>query len=436
MNKKKNLPEAPIIDLVLCLSEAVDLVSPLVADHHRRTAQVAFGLATQMRLPEKDIQDVVIAAALHDVGGLTLQDRLDALDFEFQDPYGHAVRGYLLLRSFPLLKRAADFIRFHHVPWNNGQGAELDGMSVLKYSHLLHLADRIAVLINPEEEILDQVSGIRERISAQAGTRFVPEMVEAFDALSRREAFWLDAVYYLSLNSLRTRLRWPSMAVTDADFYGLSNIFRRIIDFRSPFTSSHSAGVAACAAKLGRLCGFTEVESQLLNLAGLLHDLGKLAIPAEILEKKGRLTPEELNVMHRHTYYTFKIMETLQILDLVRVWAAYHHERLDGQGYPFQLKEVDLPLGSRIVSVADIFTALTEQRPYRDPSSPGEALRILEKASAEHKLDQQVVEKLAAHLDEMAELIRKAQETARQEYQEFLDTAQKLTPVVEEERSD
>lgn len=431
MSKQKSIPETPIIDLVLCLSEAVDLVSPLVADHHRRTAQVAFGLAGQMGLPEKDIQDVVMAAALHDVGGLSLQDRLGALDFEFQDPYGHAVRGYLLLRSFSPLKRPADFIRFHHVPWNNGQGAELDGISVLKYSHLLHLADRIAVLINPEAEILDQVDGIRDRICAQSGTRFVPEMVEAFEELSHREAFWLDSVYFLSLNSLRSRLHWSSMAITDADFYGLSNTFRRIIDFRSPFTSSHSAGVAACAAELGRLCGFSTVECQLLNLAGLLHDLGKLAIPAEILEKKGKLTPEEMNIMHRHTYYTFRIMETLQILDLVRIWAAYHHERLDGQGYPFHLKETDLPLGSRIVSVADIFTALTEQRPYREPSTPGEALKILEQASAEHKLDQQVVEKLAAHMDEMKDLIVNAQESARQEYKEFLETAYKLTPVVE-----
>ncbi len=433
MKKKTSLPEAPIIDLVLCLSEAVDLVSPLVADHHRRTAQVAFGLATQMRLPEKDIQDVVMAAALHDVGGLTLQERLGTLDFEYQDPYGHSVRGYLLLRSFPPLKRAADFIRFHHVPWNNGQGAELDGMSVLKYSHLLHLADRIAVLINPDEEILDQVSGIRERISAQAGSRFVPEMVEAFDALSRREAFWLDAVYYLSLNSLRTKLHWPGLAVTDEGFYGLSNIFRRIIDFRSPFTSTHSAGVAVCAAELGRLCGFSEVECQLLNLAGLLHDLGKLAIPAEILEKKGRLTPEEMNVMHRHTYYTFKIMETLQILDLVRIWAAYHHERLDGKGYPFQLKEVDLPLGSRIVSVADIFTALTEERPYRERSTPAEAVKILQVACDDHKVDREVVEKLSNHMDALDSLVRQAQESARLEYQVFLETARKLTPVVAEE---
>jgi hypothetical protein len=106
MNKKKNLPEAPIIDLVLCLSEAVDLVSPLVADHHRRTAQVAFGLATQMRLPEKDIQDVVMAAALHDVGGLTLQDRLGALDFEFQGSIWSRGARLPAVAVFPLLKRA------------------------------------------------------------------------------------------------------------------------------------------------------------------------------------------------------------------------------------------------------------------------------------------------------------------------------------------
>ena len=120
----------PIFDLVLCLAQAVDLVSPLVADHHRRTAQIAYGLGMQMKLPTDELHDLVIAAALHDVGGLTRQDRLNALDFEYQDPYGHAVFGYLLLKSFPRFQESADIVRFHHVSWRDGEGALFDGIPV------------------------------------------------------------------------------------------------------------------------------------------------------------------------------------------------------------------------------------------------------------------------------------------------------------------
>lgn len=125
----------PVFDLVLCLSQAVDLVSPLVADHHKRTAQIAYGLGMQMKLSQTELHDLIIAATLHDVGGLTRKDRLVALDFEYQDPYGHSVMGYLLLDSFPPFHFPARIVRFHHVPWMNGEGAKFDGLPVPRASH-------------------------------------------------------------------------------------------------------------------------------------------------------------------------------------------------------------------------------------------------------------------------------------------------------------
>ncbi|GAP22079.1 HD domain-containing phosphohydrolase [Leptolinea tardivitalis] len=427
-------PTASIFDLVLCISEAVDLVSPLVADHHRRTAQIAYGLAVQLGLPEEVIKNIVIAAALHDVGGLTRQDRLGALDFEYQDPYGHPIRGYLLLKSFQPLAEAAEIVRFHHVSWKNGEGANLNGIPVSPYSHLLHLADRIAVLIDPNMEVLDQVDGIVERIQSQVGDRFHPLWFEGFISLSKREAFWLDTVYYLSLNTMRRRLDWQVLSITDEEFKGFSNLFRRIIDFRSPYTSTHSVGVATCAKELGQLYGLGILDCRMLHLAGLLHDLGKLAIPAEILEKPDKLTSTEFETIRRHTYHTFRIMETLQILDVVRLWSAYHHESMDGKGYPFHLTESDLPLGSRIVSVADIFTALTENRPYRKGLSPDKALSFLQEASKNHRVDQQLVDLLGKNMDVINEKRIAAQQQAEMEYQDFLRTAELLTPVIAGEK--
>jgi HD-GYP domain-containing protein (c-di-GMP phosphodiesterase class II) len=430
--KNKPALTASIFDLVLCLSEAVDLVSPLVADHHRRTAQIAYGLAIQMHLSDADTHDLVMAAALHDVGGLTRQDRLGALDFEYNDPYGHAVRGYLLLRTFPPFSHVADMVRFHHVAWKNGQGAQLDGIPVLYESHLLQLADRIAILIDPNVEILDQVDGIMAKIKAQSGDRFVPDQVQALAELADKEVFWLDTVYSLSLNTLTRRLEWPQLNVTDKTFDGLSSLFSKIIDFRSPFTATHSAGVASCALELGKLCGLDPSDCHFLHLAGLLHDLGKLAIPAEILEKPGKLTPQEFDIVRRHTYHTFRIMETLQILDVVRIWGAYHHERMDGHGYPFHLEQSELPLGSRIVSVADIFTALTEKRPYRDGIPASDAIKILKEGSTDHRVDSHVVNVLEEHLQEIDEKRKSAQLVAIREYQDFMETSEKLTPVLDE----
>ena len=430
--KTKPLSGSSIFDLILCVSEAVDLVSPLVADHHRRTVQVVYNLAVHLHMPEPEIRNLVMAAALHDIGGLSRQDRLGALDFEYQDPYGHAVRSYLLLKSFPRFNQIADIVRFHHVPWNNGKGASLDGIPVSQSSHLLHLADRVAILIDPNTEILEQVDGIMKKIEPESGTRFVPKQVKALRELARVEAFWLDTLYSLSLNTLSRRLAWPMLDIMDDDFDGLSNLFSRIIDFRSPYTATHSAGVAACANKLGRFAGFSDSDCHYLHLAGLLHDLGKLAVPAEILEKQDKLEPLEFDIVRRHTYHTFRIMETLQILDVVREWGAYHHERLNGYGYPFHLEAAEIPMGARIISVSDIFTALIEDRPYRASLPPEEALKILEAGVEDLRVDRQVVDLLEEHLDEVFKTVQTAQEEAEGRYTEFIKTSEKLTPVIQQ----
>lgn len=420
----------PIFELVMCLAQAVDLVSPLVADHHKRTAQVAYGLGMQMKLPEDELRDLVIAASLHDVGGLTRGDRLEALDFEYQNPLGHSVMGYLLLSPFGPFKKSADMVRFHHVAWNFGQGAQFDGLPVPRGSHLLQLADRLAILIDPSNDVLEQVDGILQQICSQAGERFVPEQVQALVELADKEAFWLDTVYMVDLNYLGRRLKWQELEINDEEFLGLTNLFRRIIDFRSQFTSTHSAGVAATAESLARLCGFSDADCWIIHLAGLLHDLGKLAVPAEILEKPGRLTREEYDIVRRHTYFTFHILEPLRILDVVRVWGSFHHERMDGHGYPFHLEENEIPLGSRIVSVADIFTALTEDRPYRKGSRGIDALAMLEEASMHHRIDNEVVAILAKNLDLVDGVRLKAQNEAVEEYRHFIELSNQLMHIV------
>jgi HD-GYP domain-containing protein (c-di-GMP phosphodiesterase class II) len=110
-----------IFDMVLCLAQAVDLISPLVAEHHLRTVQIAYGLGKHMDLPDEALKDLVIAAALHDVGGLTREDRLDVLDFEYHNPYGHAINGYLLLASFPPFHNAARIVASTTWPMITGQ---------------------------------------------------------------------------------------------------------------------------------------------------------------------------------------------------------------------------------------------------------------------------------------------------------------------------
>jgi len=156
-----------------------------------------------------------------------------------------------------------------------------------------------------------------------------------------------------------------------------------------------------------------------MKIAGYLHDLGKLAVPSEILEKPAKLTEDEFNIIKSHPFYTYRILETISDLDVINIWASFHHERLEAKGYPFHNKGEDLSLGSRIMAIADVFTAITEDRPYRKKMTSDEALQVLREMAENSTLDSNLVSTLRLHYDEVNSLRIAAQAAASKECQEF-----------------
>jgi HD-GYP domain-containing protein (c-di-GMP phosphodiesterase class II) len=139
-----------------------------------------------------------------------------------------------------------------------------------------------------------------------------------------------------------------------------------------------------------------------LEIAGQLHDLGKLSVPESILHKSGKLSNKELNIIKQHTYHTYELIDRLQTMDKVRDWAAFHHEKLDGSGYPFHKRGQELDLGARIMAVADIFTALSEDRSYRKRMNRNQILCILWEQVKNNWIDGDVVRMLEKHYDAVA----------------------------------
>lgn len=415
-------PRVQLLDLVLCLSNAMDLISPAVVNHHKQVACIAFNIATELGLSAEEQDNLLWAGLLHDSGALSLKDRIDTLEFEFgfkaRDPYKHAYLGYLLLKNFEPLSSVALIVRYHHLFWDEAGGSELEGKVPLG-SHILHLADRISVLINKQQEVLGQVKRIYEKIVEYSGKMFMPEAVDAFKSLAAKEYFWFDAASP-SISSIIARgSRSATIELDTAGLLNLTNVFCHIIDFRSRFTATHSSGVAATAGAQAGFMGFSERECQMMKIAGRLHDLGKLAVPAEILEKPAKLTEDEFNIIKSHTFYTYRILETINELDVINTWASFHHERLNGKGYPFHYKGEDLSLGSRIMAVSDVFTAITEDRPYRKGMTSDKVLRVLEQMVDNSSLDSNIVSTLRLHFDEVNSIRIVAQAAAFKEYQEF-----------------
>ncbi|HOY66290.1 MAG TPA: HD domain-containing protein [Candidatus Ozemobacteraceae bacterium] len=414
--------EINLFDFLNCLSDVMDWLSPALTSHHLQVSLLAFRIAEQLDWSRDKLNDLVMAGMLHDVGALSLSERMDTLRFEDLTGQRHAVTGAALLSQFEPLANAASIVRFHHVAWNGGAGRQQGGELVPLGSHVIHIADRISLLIDRGREVLGQSREILDRIRGHADTMFHPELVEIVTRLADSEYFWLDLTSPLLGKVLARSSRLGTIMLDNDELLSFANIFRRIIDFRSPFTATHSSGVAASAECLGRLLGLSANESLRLRIAGFVHDLGKLAIPTEIIEKKGCLTPEEYNVMRSHTFCTFRTLEQIDGLQDINRAASFHHERLDGTGYPFHLDGPRLEIGARIMAVADVFTALTEDRPYRPGMKADSVLAILLDHASNGKLDGRLIEIVKAHYDEMNAARATAQAASVREYQAFLET--------------
>jgi HD-GYP domain-containing protein (c-di-GMP phosphodiesterase class II) len=409
-------PEVHLIDLIMCLSDAMDFISPEVVNHHIQVAYIALGVGDELELSMEQKRDLVLAGALHDIGAFSLKERLGVLAFDAENTQKHADVGYSLLNIFEPLEGIASVVKFHHVSWDHGKGSKVKKKRVPLASHILHLADRVAVLVNRKQEILGQARKICETVREQSGKMFMPSLVEAFERLAVREYFWLDLVSPSLRSILSGRLKAVTIGLDGEDLLAFSRLFARIIDFKSPFTATHSSGVAACAEMLADRSGFSPRDCTRMRIAGYLHDLGKLAVPVEILDKPSRLGRKEFNVIMHHAFYTRRILDAMPALNSINAWASFHHERLDGSGYPFHLRIVELPLGSQIMAVADVFTAITEDRPYRSGMTKDVAINVLEDMANDSALNPEIVSSLKRHHGEIDIARRTAQAAARNEY--------------------
>jgi putative nucleotidyltransferase with HDIG domain len=172
----------------------------------------------------------------------------------------------------------------------------------------------------------------------------------------------------------------------------------RVVDAKDSLTANHSQTVSRLVEVIGQELGLDDDVVAQLRLAGLLHDLGKVGVPDAVLAKPEPLDPDEMALIRTHPELGFNLLDGLD-LDPVDRWILHHHEHWDGSGYPGGLAGVDIPLGSRIILVADAFEAMTTDRPYRLAMSVETALGELhEKAGVQ--FDSEVVHAFTAYLDE------------------------------------
>ena len=175
-------------------------------------------------------------------------------------------------------------------------------------------------------------------------------------------------------------------------FLNILQVMAKTLETKHPYTQFHSENVAKYARQLGTACAFSKEDINLLGIAGILHDFGKIAIKEQILNKPGKLNEEEYNMIKLHPVIASTILEPIEELGSVNENIRYHHERWDGNGYPEGLKGKDIPIGARILHIADAFDVMTSKRPYNEPMCLEEACEELQRCAG-HQFDQELVDK-------------------------------------------
>jgi putative nucleotidyltransferase with HDIG domain len=396
--------KADLRHVTYALSDALDLVGVDDVGHGKRVGIMAHACGLCLGLKDPELAVLFDLGLLHDIGvSSTEVHRRIVSEFAWAGSGPHCEIGWDRLQGFAPFAAMALPIKYHHTPWDVlvGKGVE---PSIAWQANLVSLMDRVDALMTMRSDhrpVPGHREAIRKEILERAGTQFAPQLVELFLEASRSDAFWLKLEPHSIQAFVQDMLSQESgLTASMADLRELALIFSQIVDAKSPFTAEHSLGVAGLAQLLARKLGLAEDTCTKLEIAGLLHDVGKLRVPDNILEKPGSLDDRERQIISAHSFETYQILRHIKGFEEITSWAACHHEEPDGSGYPFGLDASTLPIEARLLRLADIFQAMVQDRPYRKGLSLRQTLGFLRGLVQQGRMESAFVDLAASCGDE------------------------------------
>lgn len=382
------------------LSDAVDLVGVDETMHGKRVGCMAWHCAQNIGMDEKGCAVMLYLGLLHDCGVSTTDEHRSLVgELDWENSGTHCEMGANRLESFEPLATFSKPVLYHHTHWQDLKSMDVED-KVKQEANLIYMLDRVdyigQTIAGPNW--LSKRQTITERVRQCRGTYFHPELVDLFCEASRKEAFWLILEPRLLKDFIDEKKEQTIYGDLPYDqVRSVAQLFAQIVDAKSPYTAEHSQGTAALAAFLAKEAGMDQKTCMSIESAGLLHDIGKLNVPDQILDKAAPLDSVEKSIMQHHSYISYQIINKIDGFEDIAGWTANHHEALDGTGYPFRKKADKLDTPSRIIAIADIFQALAQDRPYRSAQPPDKIISFLNQKARHKKLDRGLVALVSQH---------------------------------------
>jgi len=378
-----------INELVSAIAYVLDVMSEGTNLYHSwRVGIFASELAKKIAPEER--KTIFYASLLHDIGYLALPEHITHYLFTSEDPsqnpvvLSHPIIGAELTGQIPNLSTIAKLILNHH-EWYNGKGYPLGKQrnEIPLDAQIILLADQADLFIRngPERGIKE----IEKEISSWSNERVSSELAEEAINVFKNNDLLEKAIKQEKIPEIFKKVRAETGQIdipASVDAIGIAcEVFSQLIDTKHPSMIGHSKRVSVYSILIALAMNMPHDEITKTKWAALLHDVGKLGIARNLINKPGKLTPQEFDIIKSHAVYTRELLETITDFKDIAIIASSDHERYDGKGYPIGLKGDQIPIGTKIISVADAFDAMTSTRTYRKAMSKEAACEELEKCS-------------------------------------------------------
>lgn len=376
-------------ELVTAIAYVLDVMSEGANLYHSWRVSIFASQFAKAIAPDER-KTIFYASLLHDIGYLALPEHITHYLFTLEDPsqnpivLSHPIIGAELTSQIPNLSTIAKLILNHH-EWFNGKGYPLGKQrgEIPVGSQIILLADQIDMLLRNES--VHGIKAVEKEASSWANERVSADLVETAISVLKDEGL-LDEVsdkekITAAFNKVRTETGQIDIPAS-VDAVGIAcEVFSQLIDTKHPSMIGHSKRVSVYSMLIALAMNLSHDEITRIKWAALLHDVGKLGIARSLINKPGKLTPQEFDTMKTHAVYTRELLETITDFREISVMASSDHERYDGRGYPMGFKGDKIPVGTRIISVADAFDAMTSTRTYRKAMSKEAACEEIEKCA-------------------------------------------------------
>lgn len=386
-------------DVVGLIQRTLNEVDPRLVEHGIRVALLVSGmLKADEGFTQREVQEICMLAVLHDIGAYKTEEIDRLVQFETNDVWEHSIYGYLFLRHLSPLDDWAEAVLYHHVPYDEMPSTR---EKIQKAAQMINLADRLEIFSRGRggkwtaEEMPEAA---REYLSRRPKGQFSKSVIQCFWKAQDR----FDLFARLKQEKLDVQEVFPRVSFTKAQRAEYLKMIAYAIDFRSEHTVTHTITTTNISEYCARFMGLSKERIEDIRYGAMLHDLGKIGIPVEILEYPGKLSAQAMNIMRTHVDITARILGGAAAENVTRI-ALRHHEKIDGSGYPLGLKGEDMTLDEEIVAVSDIVSALIGTRSYKAAFTRDRTISIVENMAEEGKLNPKIVSVMKEHFDEIIE---------------------------------